>query len=76
MVRIASRKWTPAQIEQLKSLAAAGSSAASAAIILRRSVTVVQIKARKLGTPFQTFATFKTTRLISNGSTITGNTNT
>jgi hypothetical protein len=53
MVRISSREWTSAQIELLSILIAAGSTAANAAIILRRSVTVVQAKARSLRTPFR-----------------------
>lgn len=52
MVRITSRKWTLLQIEQLKTLIANGSSAANAALKLKRSIKVVQLKARKLGTPF------------------------
>ena len=53
MVRIGSRKWTAAQIERLIVLVDAGSSAASAAVALKRSITVVQTKARSLGKPFQ-----------------------
>ena len=53
MVRIISRTWTLAQIEHLAALIAAGSTAANAAIALRRSTTVVQAKARNLGTPFR-----------------------
>jgi hypothetical protein len=54
MVRIGSRKWTAAHISQLVVLIDAGSSAARAAIVLKRSVSVVQKKARMLGKPFQT----------------------
>jgi hypothetical protein len=56
MVRIGSRKWTAAQIERLIWLIDAGSSAASAAVVLKRSITVVQTKARSLGKPFQVAA--------------------
>jgi hypothetical protein len=56
MVRIGSRKWTVPQIERLILLIDAGSSAASAAIALKRSITVVQTKARSLGKPFQVAA--------------------
>ena len=56
MVRISSRTWTSAQIEDLSALIAAGSTAANAAVALRRSVTVVRAKARNLGTPFQMIA--------------------
>jgi hypothetical protein len=53
MVRISSRTWTSAQIKHLSILIAAGSTAADAALILRRSVAVVQAKARNLRTPFK-----------------------
>jgi hypothetical protein len=52
MARIDSRKWTGAQIEPLI-LLIDGSSAASAAVALKRSITVVQTKGRSLGKPFQ-----------------------
>jgi hypothetical protein len=52
MVRIASRQWTAAQTERLTELIDAGSTAASAAVILKRSVIVVQAKARNLGKTF------------------------
>jgi len=53
MVRIGSRKWTAAHIGQLIVLIDAGSSAASAAIVLKRSISVVQNKAWSLGKPFR-----------------------
>jgi hypothetical protein len=53
MVRINSRVWTLAQIKHLSVLIAAGSTAANAALVLRRSIVVVQTKARNLGTPFK-----------------------
>jgi hypothetical protein len=52
MVRIGSRKWTPAHIGHLVLLVDAGSSAATAAIIPKRSISVIQDKARSLGKPF------------------------
>jgi hypothetical protein len=52
MVRIGSRKWTTAHIGHLILLIDSGSSAASAAIVLKRSISVVQSKARSLGKPF------------------------
>jgi hypothetical protein len=52
MVRIGSRTWTPAQITQLMMLIDRGSSAASIAISLKRSITVIRAKARNLGKPF------------------------
>jgi hypothetical protein len=56
MVRIGSRKWTAAHIGQLVVLIDAGSSAAGAAIVLKRSIAVVQSKARSLGKPFPVVA--------------------
>jgi hypothetical protein len=52
MVRIASRTWTPAQITHLMVLIDKGSSAASIAVSLKRSITVIRAKARSLGKPF------------------------
>jgi hypothetical protein len=52
MVRIASRQWTAAQAEHLTELIDAGWTAASAAVMLKRSVNVVQAKARNLGKTF------------------------
>jgi hypothetical protein len=56
MVRIGSRKWTPAQTTHLTALIDAGSSAAVIAISLKRSVTVIRAKARSIGKPFQIIA--------------------
>jgi hypothetical protein len=53
MVRIGSRKWSVAQTAHLTALIDAGTSAAQAAIVLKRSTTVVRAKARSLGKPFQ-----------------------
>jgi hypothetical protein len=52
MVRIGSRKWTTAQIEQLTRLLDAGTSAPRAAIVMKRSITVVRAMARNLGKTF------------------------
>jgi hypothetical protein len=52
MARIGSRKWTPAQTEKLTELIDAGTSAASAALLLKRSIIVVRAKARNLGKAF------------------------
>jgi hypothetical protein len=52
MVRISSRKWTVAQTAHLIALIDDGTSAASIAVSLRRSVTVIRAKARNLGKPF------------------------
>jgi hypothetical protein len=51
-VRIASRHWTAAQAEHLTELIDAGWTAASAAVVLNRSVIVVRAKARNLGKTF------------------------
>jgi hypothetical protein len=53
MVRIGSRKWSAAQVEHLTALIDAGTSAARAAIVLKRSVIVVRAKARNLGKHFR-----------------------
>jgi hypothetical protein len=52
MVRIGSRKWTPAQLTHLMVLIDNGSSAAFIAVSLKRSITVIRAKARSLGKPF------------------------
>ncbi|HEY4283279.1 MAG TPA: hypothetical protein VGM62_09450 [Chthoniobacterales bacterium] len=51
MVRIGSRKWTPAQTTRLLELIADGSSAEVVAVSLKRSITVIRAKARSLGKP-------------------------
>jgi hypothetical protein len=56
MVRIGSRKWTTAQIEQLTVLLDAGVSAPRTAIVMKRSITVVRAMARNLGKPFPVVA--------------------
>jgi hypothetical protein len=48
----ASRQWAAAQAEHLTELIDAGWTAASAAVMLKRSVIVVQVKARNLGKTF------------------------
>src|SRR6202022_3322304 len=53
MVRIGSRKWSAAQVEHLTVLIDTGTSAARAAVVLKRSVVVVQAKARNLGKRFR-----------------------
>jgi hypothetical protein len=53
MVRIGSRKWTPAQLTHLIVLIDNGSSAAFIAVSLKRSITVIRAKARSLGKPFR-----------------------
>jgi hypothetical protein len=52
MVRIGSRKWTAAQTAHLVLLIEEGSSAASIAVSMKRSITVIRAKARNLGKPF------------------------
>jgi hypothetical protein len=53
MVRIGSRKWTTAQTAHLTVLIDKGSSPASIAVSLKRSITVIRAKARSLGKPFR-----------------------
>jgi hypothetical protein len=52
MVRIGSRKWTAAQTAHLIALIDDGTSPASIAVSLKRSVAVIRAKARNLGKPF------------------------
>jgi hypothetical protein len=52
MVRIASRQWKAAQTEHLTALIDAGWTAASVAIMLKRSVIAIQAKARNLRKTF------------------------
>ena len=54
MVRIGSRKWTAAQTARLIALIDSGTSPASIAVSLKRSVTVIRAKARMLGKAFAT----------------------
>jgi hypothetical protein len=54
MVRIGSRKWTAAQTAHLLVLIDDGYSAASIAVSLKLSITVIRAKARNLGKPFPT----------------------
>lgn len=49
---ITSRSWTPDQVERLEELLAAKASPARAAVVLRRSIVSVQVKARAIGKPF------------------------
>lgn len=49
---VTSRSWTPEQVECLEKLLANKVSPARAAVILRRSIVSVQVKARALGKPF------------------------
>jgi hypothetical protein len=52
MLRIGSRRWTPAQTALLIALIDNGSSPACIAVSLKRSITVIRAKARNLGRPF------------------------
>jgi hypothetical protein len=52
MVRIGSRKRTPAQTAHLMVLIDEGSSAVSIAVSLKRSITAIRAKARNVGKPF------------------------
>jgi hypothetical protein len=46
------KPWDDEQVERLKALIASGASPVRAAAALKRAQTSVQVKARKLGTPF------------------------
>jgi hypothetical protein len=48
------KPWDDQQVERLKTLVASGASPFKAAAALKRAQTSVQVKARKLGTPFIT----------------------
>jgi hypothetical protein len=65
MARIGSRKWTAAQIEHLMVLIDAGSTDANAAVVLKRSVTMVRAKARNLGKPFCSHRTSQKNTTVS-----------
>ena len=54
--------WTPEDCERLVRLVEKGTSLARAAVIFRRRMKSVQIKARKLGKPFPDFKTEKRER--------------
>ena len=56
MARIGSRRWTPAQTARLIALIDDGTSPASIAVTLKRSITVIRAKARTLGKPFPVVA--------------------
>ena len=51
MVRIGNRKWTAAQTAHLMALIDEGTSAASIAVSLIRSITVIRAKTRNLRKP-------------------------
>jgi len=61
---VAARKkvWTESDAERLRALIASGSSALRASVALKRSLSVVKLKARELGVPFPSEAELKAKR--------------
>lgn len=58
-----STNWTEAECERLVDLIKSGCSVARAAVIFKRSISSVQNRARKLGTPFPKLREVKKLRL-------------
>jgi hypothetical protein len=53
-LRLLSKPWTEEDCRRLGQLRAAGATAARAALALKRSEQSVRVKAREIGTPFDT----------------------
>jgi hypothetical protein len=54
--------WSESDAERLKALIASGASALRASVALKRSLSVVKLKARELGVPFQSEAELRAKR--------------
>jgi len=54
--------WSESDAERLKVLIASGASALRASVALKRSLSVVKLKARELGVPFQSEAELRAKR--------------
>jgi hypothetical protein len=54
--------WSESDAERLKALIASGASALRASVALKRSLSVVKLKARELGVPFPSEAELKAKR--------------
>ena len=54
--------WSESDAERLKVLIASGASALRASVALKRSLSVVKLKARELGVPFPSEAELKAKR--------------
>ena len=61
---MAARKkvWTESDAERLRVLIASGSSALRASVALKRSLSVIKLKARELGAPFPSEAELRARR--------------
>lgn len=61
---MAARKkvWTESDAERLRALIASGSSALRASVALKRSLSVIKMKARELGVPFPSEAELRAKR--------------
>jgi hypothetical protein len=61
---VAARKkvWTESDAERLRALIASGSSALRASVALKRSLSVIKLKARELGVPFPSEAELRAKR--------------
>jgi hypothetical protein len=56
------KAWSESDAERLKALIASGASALRASVALKRSLSVVKLKARELGVPFQSEAELRAKR--------------
>jgi hypothetical protein len=54
--------WSESDAEQLRALIASGASALRASVALKRSLSVIKLKARELGVPFQSEAELRAKR--------------
>lgn len=54
--------WSESDAERLKTLVASGASALRASVALKRSLSVVKLKARELGVPFRSEAELRAQR--------------
>ena len=54
--------WSESDAERLRALIASGASALRASVALKRSLSVVKLKARELGVPFQSEAELRAKR--------------
>jgi hypothetical protein len=54
--------WSESDAERLRALSASGASALRASVALKRSLSVVKLKARELGVPFQSEAELRAKR--------------
>lgn len=57
-----SRRWTGDDLDKLRTLVASGASPLRASAALKRSKSIVRLKARELGAPLQTEAEMRAKR--------------